>query len=94
MHSQVTSFFHSIHSISAPCTAYFGAVGTSCGLAYALNKYSQKIQENPKISTSMKGFMRGFVPFIAVASAGAPAVFPFSFSVTSFRLIGYFSSSC
>lgn len=50
--------------------AYVGAVGTSAGIAYSLNKFSKSYQAKPNLSPAARGFARGFVPFVAVAAAG------------------------
>ena len=51
-------------------TAYFGAVGTSVGIAYSLNKVAKVYQAKPNLSPAARALVRGLVPFFAVASAG------------------------
>ena len=59
-----------LRSSHSAFAAYFGAVGSSVGIAYSLNKLSKSYQAKPDLSPAMRGFMRGFVPFVAVAMAG------------------------
>lgn len=49
-------------------TAYVGAVGMSCGLAYALGKVADRATRLPPVAAATA---RVFVPYTAVAAAGA-----------------------
>ena len=51
-------------------SAYLGAVGSSGGIAFYLNRFAKTYQAKPNITPAMRGLVRGFVPFVAVAMAG------------------------